>query len=163
MSEGVTIALITAVASVLVAVVGVVGTLGRQLLSKVRAIEEQVVNDHRNEDGSPLILRNDLDAKHGENKGIALASYRLLLTVQRDVAWLLRRQAETDDRLHDLEDTLNPKEASYGQTADPRGSESAAPDDDPQPVDTQPHGPPMGLPRYRGRRPPGDVLRPRDG
>jgi hypothetical protein len=136
-TEGVTIALITAIASVLVAVVGTIGGL---MLTRLRAIEAQVANDHRKPDGTPLNLRDDLDTKHDENKGISRRIYELLVTVQRDVAWLMRQQAETDDRLDGLEDTINPRETPRAQPHPPhtRRSQSAVPHDDTEPVDSQP-------------------------
>lgn len=97
MSDAVVVALITAGATVTVAVVGAI--LAPLILTRLRAIEAQVANDHKHPDGTPINLREDLDGKHDENKSI-------LLTIQRDVAWLMRRQAHTDDRLGDLEDTL---------------------------------------------------------
>ncbi|QCQ16981.1 hypothetical protein [Microbacterium sp. RG1] len=97
MTEPVLVAIVTAGGGLAVAIVGAV--LAPLVLARLRAIEAQVANDHRHPDGTPINLRDDLDNKHDENRGI-------LLTIQRDVAWLMRRQADTDDRLDGIEDTI---------------------------------------------------------
>lgn len=104
MSESVAVALITAMSALAVAVVG--GVIAPVILSRLRRIEAQVANDHRHPDGTPINLRDDLDTKHDENKSIAQETRAAVLAVQRDVAWIMRRQAETDDRLDAVEDTI---------------------------------------------------------
>lgn len=105
------VALITSAGLVLVAVVGAIPVL-LPLIRRVKAIQSHVENDHKKADGSPLILRDDLDQKHEENGHKLDQMLSILLPVQRDVAWLMRRQAETDDRLDGLADTLNPRKDS---------------------------------------------------
>ena len=61
-------------------------------------------------DGEPLLLRDDLDEKHDENAHKLDRALSLLGTVQRDVAFLMRRAIEQEDRIDDLEDTITPKE-----------------------------------------------------
>lgn len=107
MSEQVIIALIAMTSSLLVVLVG--GVVVPVLLKRVNAIRDQVANDHRNPDGTPLNLRDDLDEKHSENHGI-------LLAIQRDVAWLMRRVAATDDRVDHLEDTARKYHPEEGAT-----------------------------------------------
>ncbi len=97
MTEPVLVALISAAATVAVSIVAAV--IAPSVLARLKAIETQVANDHKHPDGTPINLRDDLDTKHDENK-------KYLLSIQRDVAWLMRRQANTDDRLDDLEDTI---------------------------------------------------------
>lgn len=107
MTEGVVVAVIAAVGGVvgLVAAAVVTAIIAPIILRRLKAIQEQVANDHKKADGAPLNLRDDLDGKHDENRSI-------LLTLQRDVAWIMRRVAEQDDRIDDVEDTLKTK----GQT-----------------------------------------------
>ncbi|MFI8633987.1 hypothetical protein ACIGEP_15490 [Microbacterium sp. NPDC077663] len=100
MTEPVLLALISSAGLIGVALVTAV--LAPVVLARLKSIEQQVANDHRKPDGTPLNLRDDLDTKHDENKGIMLA-------IQRDVAWLMRQQAETDHRLDSVEDTLQGK------------------------------------------------------
>lgn len=100
MTEPVLLALISGASLIGVALVTAV--LAPVILTRLKSIEQQVANDHRKPDGSPLNLRDDLDTKHDENKGIMLA-------IQRDIAWLMRQQAETDHRLDDVEDTIQGK------------------------------------------------------
>lgn len=108
MSDPVAVAIVGGLAIVLAAAVPVLGATMAKLLGRVKAVQQQVANDHTNPDGSPLNLRDDLDEKHGENHGI-------LLAIQRDVAWLMRRQAATDDRVDVLEDTTGELRRRNGQ------------------------------------------------
>lgn len=101
-------ALIAALASILVTAIPVLAAVLSKLTGRVAAVQAQVANDHKNPDGTPLNLRDDLDEKHGENHGI-------LLAIQRDVAWLMRRQAATDDRVDVLEDTTGELRRRNGQ------------------------------------------------
>lgn len=104
MTEPIILALIAASGPITVAVIGVV--VGPIVSARLKSIQEQVANDHRLPDGSPLNLRDDLDTKHDENKTIAQETRAAVLAVQRDVAWIMRRQADTDDRVDALEDTI---------------------------------------------------------
>lgn len=62
--------LIDSPGAVLVGLLATVGTLGSAAIAKlgpaVSAIKENVQNDHKNPDGTPLYLRDDLDGKHEE-------------------------------------------------------------------------------------------------
>lgn len=96
MSEQVIIALIASTATVCVALVTAIGA--PIILTRLRSIEQQVANDHRKPDGTPLNLRDDLDTKHDQNHSI-------LLAVQRDVAWIMRHLITQDARIDAIEDT----------------------------------------------------------
>lgn len=98
MSEGIAVALIVTLGSVLATAIPALIAVLAKLHGSVKAVQEQVANEHINPDGSPLKLRDDLDEKHDEQHGI-------LLAIQRDVAWIMRRQAATDDRVDQLEET----------------------------------------------------------
>ncbi|WP_417555580.1 hypothetical protein [Microbacterium sp.] len=54
--------------AVLLGLFALVGTLGSALIAKLapslKVIEENVQNDHKKPDGSPLNMRDDLDEKH---------------------------------------------------------------------------------------------------
>lgn len=88
------------------AVVGlVILKFGSQMNSRMKAVQEQVANDHKNPDGTPINLRDDLDGKHDENARKLDRALVLMTTMQRDIAFLMRRSIEQDDRIEDLEDT----------------------------------------------------------
>lgn len=109
MSDTVAAAAITALGAVIVAAVSILAPLLTKLIGRVKDVQAQVANDHKNPDGTPLNLRDDLDEKHTENHGI-------LLAIQRDVAWLMRRVAATDDRVDHLEDTARKYHPEEGAT-----------------------------------------------
>jgi hypothetical protein len=84
--------LVATVGTVGLVVVAIVTPFAARVAGRIKAVQEQVQNDHTTN------LRDDMDGKHTENRG-------LLLAIQRDVAWVMRRLAEQDDRLDALEDT----------------------------------------------------------
>jgi hypothetical protein len=91
---------------VALAVVGlVILKFGSQINSRMKAVQEQVANDHKHADGTPINLRDDLDGKHDENAKRLDKVLAMMTTMQRDIAFLMRRSIEQDDRLEDLEDT----------------------------------------------------------
>lgn len=97
----------------LLIVVLILWRFGAAIASRLKAVQEQVANDHKKPDGSPMLLRDDLDEKHVENAGkldLVLAAVKPIPTMQRDIAFLLRRSIEQDDRIEDLEKTQPPKE-----------------------------------------------------
>jgi hypothetical protein len=91
---------------VALAVVGlVILKFGSQINSRMKAVQEQVANDHKHADGTPINLRDDLDGKHDENAKKLDKTLAIVTTMQRDIAFLMRRSIEQDDRIEDLEDT----------------------------------------------------------
>ena len=104
------IGILAVVLAALVIVGLVLWRFGAAISARMKAVQEQVANDHKKPDGEPLLLRDDLDEKHDENAKKLDRALHLLSTVQRDVAFLMRRAIETDDRIDALEDTNNPKE-----------------------------------------------------
>ncbi len=91
---------------VALAVVGlVILKFGSQINSRMKAVQEQVANDHKHADGTPINLRDDLDGKHDENAKKLDKVLAMATTMQRDIAFLMRRSIEQDDRIEDLEDT----------------------------------------------------------
>lgn len=101
MTEAVQVALITATATVAVAVLGLAGVLVPILLGlrrRLGVVQEHVANNHYNADGTPLNLRDDLDGKHDFNA-------RILLKIQRDIAWLMRQFKDLRDDVDAIEDT----------------------------------------------------------
>lgn len=106
------IGILAVVLTALLIVVLVLWRFGAAIASRLKAVQEQVANDHKNPDGSPMLLRDDLDEKHDQNaKKLDTTDRKLdkvleiVLSVQQDVAWLMRGQARQDDRLDDLEQT----------------------------------------------------------
>lgn len=104
------ISILAVVLAALVIVALALWRFGAALAARMKAVQEQVANDHKKPDGEPLLLRDDLDEKHDENAKKLDRALILLGTVQRDVAFLMRRAIEQEDRIDDLEDTINPKE-----------------------------------------------------
>ncbi len=96
--------------AVLIAAFGLVSAVLSLVLPQVVQIKRHVENGHRDAEGKPLALRDDLDGKHVELLRDIQELTRIALTTQRDVAWLMRQQAETDRRLGDVEDTIEQKE-----------------------------------------------------
>lgn len=107
------IGILAIVLTALLIVVLILWRFGAAIASRLKAVQEQVANDHKKPDGSPMLLRDDLDEKHVENAGkldLVLAAVKPIPTMQRDIAFLLRRSIEQDDRIEDLEKTQPPKE-----------------------------------------------------
>lgn len=104
------ISILAVVLAALVIVALVLWRFGAALAARMKAVQEQVANDHKKPDGEPLLLRDDLDEKHDENGRKLDRLTAITVTVQRDVAFLMRRAIEQEDRIDDLEDTLTPKE-----------------------------------------------------
>lgn len=104
------ISILAVVLAVLVVVGLVLWRFGAALAARMKAVQEQVANDHKKPDGEPLLLRDDLDVKYGEHDRKLDRALHLLGTLQRDVAFLMRRAIEQEDRIDDLEDTITPKE-----------------------------------------------------
>ena len=79
--------------AVIIGLLATVGSLGSAAIAKlgpaVSAIKENVQNDHKKADGTPLFLRDDLDDKHD-----MLIS--ALMELRRDIGGL--RQEARDDR-----------------------------------------------------------------
>lgn len=96
MSEAVILALIAAGASTTVAVVASV--VAPVVVSRLKSIEEQVANDHRKPDGTPLNLRDDLDGKHDSN-------HKILTKLQSDVSWIMREIYNLRTDVDAIEDT----------------------------------------------------------
>lgn len=101
--------IIISILVVLIAALAVVGLVlwrfGANIARRLNAVQDQVANDHKKPDGTPILLRDDLDDKHDENAAKLDRAIGLITTVQRDVAFLMRKHIEQEDRLDDLEDT----------------------------------------------------------
>lgn len=93
MTENVLITIITSINGLVLAVVGIVGSV---IMRRIGAVRAQVENTHDTN------LRDDLDGKHDENRGV-------LLAIQRDLAWVMRGLADLRRDHDNLEDTLQPK------------------------------------------------------
>lgn len=109
------IGILLVVIAALIVVGLVIWRFGSQIAARMKAVQDQVANDHKKADGSPILLRDDLDEKHDENAKKLDQALRLMGTLQRDVAFILRRLMEQDDRLDDLEDT----ESRHGRAHPP--------------------------------------------
>lgn len=94
MSEGVIIALISAGGLVLAAPGGFLALLVNR---KVKAIQHQVANHHS------VNLREDLDTKHDDNKGLLETIARDVGGMKADLRLVRSTQARQDERLHTLE------------------------------------------------------------
>lgn len=99
------IAILVVVIAALSVVALVIWRFGSQIAARMKAVQDQVANDHKKPDGSPILLRDDLDEKHDENARKLDQVLAAVLKLQGDVAWLMRGQAEQDDRLDEIEDT----------------------------------------------------------
>lgn len=104
------IGILAVILAALAVAVLVLWRFGAPLAARLKAIQDQVANDHKKDDGEPLLLRDDLDEKHVENAKKLDRALAMLGPMQRDVAFIMRRLIEQDDRMDDLEDTINPKE-----------------------------------------------------
>jgi len=99
------IAILVVVIAALVVVGMILWRFGSQIAARMKAVQDQVANDHKKADGTPILLRDDLDDKHDENAKKLDQALTLMSTMQRDVAFIMRRLIEQDDRLDELEDT----------------------------------------------------------
>ena len=104
------ISILAVVLAALVIVALALWRFGASIAARMKAVQDQVANDHKKPDGEPLLLRDDLDEKHDENARKLDRALHLLGTVQRDVAFLMRRAIEQEDRIDDIENTITPKE-----------------------------------------------------
>lgn len=80
---------------------------GSMIAKRLAAVQDQVANDHKKPDGTPILLRDDLDDKHDENARKLDRALDIITTVQRDVTYLMRRSMDQEERLDELEDTEN--------------------------------------------------------
>ncbi|MGX9346391.1 hypothetical protein [Microbacterium sp. KNMS] len=94
MTEGVSVALVTTIGGILVAVIGVLGASINSKLGRVRA---QVENDHSTN------LREELDARHNETRGWFSAIWNRLESGDRKFDHLERRisNLERKDQHHE--------------------------------------------------------------
>lgn len=88
------VAIILAVQGVLVAWITV--SLGR-VRRDAAATREQVENNHKNPDGTPINLREEADERHGENRG-------LLFQILGSVNWLVSMALSNAGRITELEE-----------------------------------------------------------
>lgn len=114
MSDAVAVQTIATVGLVLVATLGLLGTVvtvyGARLSRRVKAIQGQVQNDHDSN------LREDMDAHRTEGREIAEATVAELQALRSDIGGIrseirgLRGDLGRErDRIDDLEDTLSPR------------------------------------------------------
>lgn len=99
------VGILAAVIALIALVILVLWRFGGVIVKRLSAVQEQVANDHKKEDGSALLLRDDIDEKHVENGQKLDRALALLAAVQRDVAFLLRRSIEQEDRIDEIEKT----------------------------------------------------------
>lgn len=86
---------------------------GPRILAGIKSLQDQVANDHTKADGSPHLLRDDLDGKHNSNDRKLDTLVNGMSEIRRDVQWLTRRLIDQGDRIDTLEDT----DRSKGQPA----------------------------------------------
>ncbi|WP_336841736.1 hypothetical protein [Stenotrophomonas maltophilia] len=121
MSEAVIVAALTAAGSVAVAIVGAIGLI---LVKKVERIRDQVENDHKHPDGTPINMREEQDDRHDEvmetlrglQKQVGRVEDRVDGHAQQlaaHLAWSAewsREQERADRELADrIEDTMDPR------------------------------------------------------
>lgn len=94
MTEGLAVAIVGSIATVLVAVITVFGTLINNKLGRVRA---QVENSHSTN------LREELDERHNETRGWFAAIWNRLENGDRKFAYL-------EQKIQQIEKTIPPKE-----------------------------------------------------
>lgn len=103
MTEGETIALITAMQAVIVAAITTLGAvLYRGLRKRTEAIRYDLTNDH----SKPL--RDDMDDKHRESMRVIRTVVRDIGGMREDVRQLRRDLSHTDERVDELEKTRPP-------------------------------------------------------
>lgn len=88
--------IIIACATVIAALLGIIGSLLMKILANTRRTHEQVANNHVDEDGNPINMRDDLDEKFAGVAG-------LVKDVKADVGGMkedlrLVRRDQTADR-----------------------------------------------------------------
>lgn len=125
MSEQLWIAIIGTAGTVVVAGIGMIGAA---LLKKIERVRAQVENDHRNPDGTPLIMRDEQDQRHSELMSSLAGLHQQIGRVEDRVdsqgqqlsthlAWSAewsraqeRADRALDDRLDELKETMHPEE-----------------------------------------------------
>lgn len=122
MSEQVVITLILAGQAIMVAIIGLLGVLVSQLKGAVKnvkkdteAAREQVENNHRHPDGTPINLREEGDERHfavlGKIEGLKESFETKLESVAKDIGGL--RQENRDDRKAQREDQSANRESLH--------------------------------------------------
>lgn len=127
MSEQVWVAIIVTVGTVIVAGIGSLTPVVVGIAKKLERIRNQVENDHVDQHGTPINMREENDERHNEitsalsqiSAAVGRADQRLLnvelqqATVTEKLTGLQKLMEEGDDalseRVDDLEHTLNPK------------------------------------------------------
>lgn len=84
-AESVQVALIYAVQGITVALVGVIAVRLGKVRRDASAVRDQVVNDHFDDDGNPIIMRDENDRRHNETKGWFAELRRDIGGIRRDI------------------------------------------------------------------------------
>jgi len=104
-SDAVVVAIITTIGAVLVALLGVQNVRIGRIRKDAAETREQVANNHKDEHGNPINLRDEQDERHAENA----QKLDLIISTQekhgRAIAKLQASDAEHDDRLDVIENT----------------------------------------------------------
>lgn len=85
MTEAVQVALIYAVQGITVALLGAVAVRLGKVRRDAAAVRDQVVNDHYDDDGKPIIMRDENDRRHNETKGWFAELRRDIGGIRRDI------------------------------------------------------------------------------
>lgn len=108
--------ILAVVLAALIALVLIIWRFGPRIVKGMDALRAQVENDHKDANGNPIILRDDLDQKHDENRELLRSLARGQVNMQGDIAWIMRRIAGHDDRLDNLETTTERKRHDQPRT-----------------------------------------------
>ncbi|MFJ3392016.1 hypothetical protein [Leifsonia aquatica] len=105
MSDTVAVALISAVGAVIVALLGVQNVRIGRIRRDAAETREQVANNHVDENGKPINLREEADERHIENAGKLDLIIKTQVEHGEAIAALQTSDEEHDDRIEQIERT----------------------------------------------------------
>ena len=109
MTDAVVVALISGSFGLVTTVTAIV--FGARLNGKVNAIKYQVENNHLDENGNPINLREEADERHGENSSKLDTILEEIKSLRGSVKRLWARDTKHTDDIHELQLT-HPRGAS---------------------------------------------------
>lgn len=106
------VAVITLSQGIVLALVGVVTKRVGRMRRDTSAVRDQVVNHHVDENGEPILMRDENDTRHAETAGWFKELRRDVGGLCEDVRGLRTDIRHERDRIDELEDTLTKKEGT---------------------------------------------------
>lgn len=111
-TAAVLVAILTTSQGVVLGLIGIIVKRVGRMRRDTTAVRDQVVNHHVDEDGEPILMRDENDTRHAETAGWFKELRRDVGGLREDVRGLRSDIRHERDRIDDIEDTLTKREGS---------------------------------------------------